>query len=471
MKSWLEIWWRQATHDRRRAYHPALEALEDRCLPAPLPTVLMTSASQVNAQTINFSYEIDSTAIGTGLPVQVYKSADKIFNKAIDIAIDPIQDFSGTIGFHANQRFVLSAALPPDPLHKFILVVANPNGSVMEGPGSVNTAFYQKHLLGVVVHGLEIGGQVPAWEPQMAAQLLTRGYDATIAFDWAQASRLPVPGVTIAEGARLALEVEEKVVGFNGTWDLQFIGHSRGAVVISEAMQDLVDLQATFPTKQLAGYKEMTYLDPHPASNTFAFYSFANTFLGNLLKDGTVAFQALAQDPQPFVPPTVNQAEVYYQNTPVSAFPSTALESILNLWGQHPVINNSGITVHYGNLTSPGLGHGEVPYWYLCNVVPHLPSSNFIFPPRSQWMVCWTDQPIPTWLSSLSHLPPAQQRRLSPLGVFERLYGSDRDQAAPSDIAPDKGHPPASPTHRLLRTHGQAAAGENSPADFEQFFR
>jgi len=466
MTSRQQRWRRHVAHDqwkkRSGCYRPALEALEDRCLPAPLPLILMGSASQVDSRTINFNYEIDSTAVNAGLPVQIYKSADNQFNQASDIALSPVQNFSGTAGFHANQRFVLSAALPPDPLHKFIFVVANPDGNIAEDPGSVNTAFYQKHLLGVVVHGLELSGQVPAWEPQMAAQLLKQGYDATIAFDWAQASRLPIPGVTVVEGARLALQVEEKIAGFNGTWDMQFIGHSRGAVVISEAMQDLVDLQANFPTPQLAGYKEMTYLDPHPASNMFAFFSYSNTFLGRLIKDGAILVQAILQDPQPFVPLTVDQAEVYYQNTPVSEFPSSALESIFNLWGQHPVINNANITINYGNVTSPGLGHSEVPYWYLCNVVPQLPSASFIFPPPNTWMVCWTDQPIPGWLSKLSTLPPSARHDLSPLKVFARLYGIDEGAAAQTNNR-DTGHleKQLSRLLDLLEDHQQVEAASN----------
>src|SRR6516225_10824970 len=180
MMSWQQRWRRLVPHDqwkkRSGCYRPALEALEDRCLPAPLPLILMGSASQVDSRTINFNYEIDSTAVNAGLSVQIYKSADNQFNQASDIALSPVQNFSGTAGFHANQRFVLSAALPPDPLHKFIFVAANPDGNIAEDPGSVNTAFYQKHLLGVVVHGLELSGQVLAWEPQMAAQLLKQGY-------------------------------------------------------------------------------------------------------------------------------------------------------------------------------------------------------------------------------------------------------------------------------------------------------
>jgi hypothetical protein len=45
-------------------------------------------------------------------------------------------------------------------------------------------------------------------------------------------------------------------------------------------------------------------------------------------------------------------------------------------------------------------------------------------------MICWTDQPTPAWLTLLSHLPPPLQRLVSPLAVFERLYGSNRGLGA-----------------------------------------
>jgi hypothetical protein len=152
-----------------------------------------------------------------------------------------------------------------------------------------------------------------------------------------------------------------------------------------------------------------------------------NPSRGRIIKDGAVAAQALFDDPQPFVPATVDQAEVYYQNTPVSQFPSGTLESILNLWGQHPVINDANITINYGNLTSPGLGHSEVPFWYLCNVVPHLPSTTFVFPPPNTWMVCWTDETIPGWLSKFCSLPASRRPDLTPLDIFARLYAVDAD--------------------------------------------
>jgi hypothetical protein len=88
--------------------------------------------------------------------------------------------------------------------------------------------------------------------------------------------------------------------------DVQFIGHSRGGVVISEALQDLNNSNAndpgdnfapgTLPHWLSAGYPMMTMLDPHPANNNIwptPISSAVGTNYGSL----SDAFDTLYADP------------------------------------------------------------------------------------------------------------------------------------------------------------------------------
>jgi hypothetical protein len=59
--------------------------------------------------------------------------------------------------------------------------------------------------------------------------------------------------------------------------DLQLIGHSRGSVVITRAMQDLQNDLSKIP-QAAGGYWLLTYLDPHPAhANNVVKFSIANS--------------------------------------------------------------------------------------------------------------------------------------------------------------------------------------------------
>ena len=80
-------------------------------------------------------------------------------------------------------------------------------------------------------------------------------------------------------------------------------------------------------------------------------------------------FQARAKDPAAFVPANVDDAEVFYQHTPVSEAQSNG--GIYNLWGQVPVHGPA----HYFDITGPGISHSGtfgVHDWYRLNIVPTL---------------------------------------------------------------------------------------------------
>ncbi len=184
--------------------------------------------------------------------------------------------------------------------------------------------------------------------------------------------------MTEAEGSLLAtaivLTADTMVLGEGSPGDvvdLDLIGHSRGAVVISQALQDLDG--TTFPALA-GGFKKMTLLDPHPANNGYSKpdYSAGSDRLSRALVRIYRWLQAHMQDPQVIIPPNVDEADLYYQHSPASAFPRGSEEAHLNLWGEDPslIVNQSSAPLTVLNLTGDvdpdfgTIGHSEVPLWY-----------------------------------------------------------------------------------------------------------
>jgi hypothetical protein len=164
--------------------------------------------------------------------------------------------------------------------------------------------------------------------------------------------------------------------------DINFIGHSRGAVVISNVLQGLVGTKD--PVLQ-GGFMEMTLLDPHPANNAFSQFSFLP--FGTDFAPFVLLFQALTMDPQVIVPSNVDQVFDFDEQSPagqlgwlmgfLQTFSSFQLSQfILNLWGEPAgaIPNQSAQPIEEQKLTNVfapkiGLiGHSEVPLWYIANV-------------------------------------------------------------------------------------------------------
>jgi hypothetical protein len=150
--------------------------------------------------------------------------------------------------------------------------------------------------------------------------------------------------------------------------DVQFIGHSEGAVVNSQAAQLLKVKEA--PGIGI-GYIQMTMLDPHAAnSKTPGYqYSIGGGLPGRVAKTSINLFQWAAHDPIASVPSNVDQATVFYQHTVVSSADTNS--GLYNLWGQVPV---RGQATYY-DVTGPGISHAgdfSVSNWYRINVVPTL---------------------------------------------------------------------------------------------------
>jgi hypothetical protein len=376
-----------------------LEKLEDRIVPSSSP-IDLTFATTTAVRTISVNYTINGDSLaGQNVTFNIYRSTafdSQSGAQLIGTATIPGSDNADlSAGVHTGVKLSLSAPLTPNTALPFIVVVANLDGS---------SASFETHTLGVIAHGLEfdpfsiIADQVPGWETQLATDLGSEGYNAVIPFNWVQLSVLPFPFAIQVAGNLLYHQVVNEADQLAGQHpgdvvDINFIGHSRGAVVISDVLQDLVG--TTDPALQ-GGYMQMTLLDPHPASPAFSQFSSASFVpYANDLAALVTLFESLTQDPQVIIPPNVDQVFEFDQQTPAgqlgflvgawqalevgsySQVVDQLLEFALNLWGEPAasIPNYSGQTIQEKNLTNVfasniGLiGHSDVPLWYVANVV------------------------------------------------------------------------------------------------------
>jgi len=231
----------------------------------------------------------------------------------------------------------------------------------------------------VVTHGDAPTGKFPVWVPYMADQLKNMNYDAAIPFDWAKLAAIPLPGLALVAVDKMVASVRSTIakIAPNGSWDLHLIGHSRGGVIISLAMDKLI--KANVP--QLSGYKRITYLDSHPANastdslfNTRPQPTLQKTILGRAAYNLAVGLQHLINDPPAYVPKGVDYAEAYYQKGFAALVVYQPQEAILNLWGQNN-IPTLGPAVHYVDLTVPGISHTGVWRLYARSIIQSLTTS------------------------------------------------------------------------------------------------
>lgn len=357
----------------------------------------MLSATTDDSQSIRYDYEIKWSPIDH-FQVNFYRSADDQFDPGDDVFLGADTIDGALPGPHTRTAPI---ATPIDPDHPYVLAVADRHQQVSELDEDNNVASFRKRVLGVVTHGFNLLGWTrfgfSAWITDMAASLKNEaGYDRTVAFDWDATSFLPVPGMTERAGVNMAGRVAREIRQLTALYpddiiDVHFIGHSRGAVVISQA---LMRLEANPDVNQ--GFTKMTMLDPHPAKNyPDEHYSVVNIplpipeelrrivapplrrlfgvigaidELGAWAERALILFQAATNDPDVVVPPNVDLAEVYYQRTPWF-LASPGLETILNLWGDVPIRNESPNEPQFHDLTAAGMSHTSVHAWYQQNVV------------------------------------------------------------------------------------------------------
>ena len=369
----------------RRRFRPDLEGLSDRCL---LSAVTLSSAGQTNYQTVAIDYQIASSNLSS-LTVDVDRSSSAELGVGDQVAIGAVT-LSGselTTGVHdvslvLGDRSPGVDALAIDPAHPYVIAAAT-------GPdGITSSASYQTITIGLVTHGFNPTDTAPAWIYQIAASLKGLGYNDAIPFDWAKASHTLKAGEGVQNGIRAADMIEKYINGKNShgqpnvpagaVVDLQLIGHSRGSVVITQAMKTLQKDLAKIPQAK-GGYWELTYLDPHPShGNNVAPFTATSQYLIDVAN----SLQRQFKDPYPLIVPTqVALAQIYYENTPVSMIVSTTEEGQIDPWGiTYPTGIHSapGGTTQFEtlNLTTPGMTHSGVYQWYQANVVPTLGTAN-----------------------------------------------------------------------------------------------
>jgi hypothetical protein len=344
----------------------------------PIPNIRVTGVTTDDSRSVRLSYTVEGTDADP-IPIKVFRSSDETYSSDdVEVALTDTTA-PGSIGDHSGANAVTLRLNDPfaiDPSRPFVIVVADPDDTILETTEVDNHAHFRKRVLGVVTHGYQPLGfsryGFPAWITEMASTLRNgQHYDRAVAFDWARQSSLPLRGQAVAAGARLAerirLEILRMTSAFPGdVIDVHLIGHSRGAVVIDQALNNL-----TGNVEVTRGTAKMTMLDPHPARN-YPFVQYYSVIppgfgfvsqLGAVAEAGLLAFQAAANDPLLFRPANADVVENFYQRTPALLTQSLA-ETVLNLWGEGPFDWASNY-----NLTSPGMSHTKVVDWYMNNVL------------------------------------------------------------------------------------------------------
>jgi hypothetical protein len=351
-------------------------------LSGTLAPVVMESATTADSKGVTIHYDV-TDPLGAGVPLtfSVYRSSDSQFSPD-DVAVG-----SGTIPGSATDdaghpatslgdhtlTIPLAGGLPPNPAHPYVLVVAQPDLPGANDPG--RSASFRVYTIGVLVHG---GGQAasadangPIWEQRWAKKMRAEGYDFVLPYVWAKLSwTAGAASKQIPILAHLIDRVAEQLPA-GAVVDLQVIAHSEGTVIASRALQELK------PTPGLAkGYVDLTLLDPYPSSNTpkRTQYSVVSGIFGYGLARVMATQQGWAKDPVPVIPAIVDQAQVYYQHTPVTM----AKAGLVNFWGMTHLTAAPGVVVEYADLTGPGISHSGdfgVRDWYWSNVVQHLGDS------------------------------------------------------------------------------------------------
>ncbi len=340
----------------------------------------LIEATESNPSNLLLTYNVSASDLSQPITLEVFRSASPDSYDASS-PLTTVEITNPAALQQGQQQVELNlngAILNINPSEEYVDVIANPvNGQTTDPNDQV---CFQKLVLGVVTYGFELPlvGAPPEWAGQIASGLMTAdGYNDAIEFDWSGTGSATAAGDSMA--ALIVADADNLVnaagVDPGSVVDLNLIGHSRGAVVVSQAMQEL----ASTDDPALEGsFKEMTLLDPHPANIGDQSISYSPR---NPLSWPAVAeydsIVALVQDPKVVIPANANQVVVYYQQTLYSAFPLLSLESNLNLQGDlAEIVNNSNVPITLepaltGATLQDGsvVGHSEVPYWYLQNVV------------------------------------------------------------------------------------------------------
>jgi hypothetical protein len=286
--------------------------------------------------------------------------------------------------------------LAPDTSVPYVVVVG-------DAAGQTSRTYFHKWMMGVVIHGYTYrlllalasvnadvetevrefllgNDEVEPWQAEMVATLKSTGcYDgATFAFNWRSDSTLSVATILQQRAAELYGEITRRAINmtyqhFGDVVDVHLIGHSRGTVIISEALKQW----KARPNIALAGsHLRVTLLDPHPANNAISPQEDHDpTRLPGFFYPRYREVQGFMNDPLVELPGGIGlrEAEVWYQHSRVQdimAAPvvrdSELFISGINLWGLGGTIDlitprtDPSVNLLWRNITSFTLADGSV---------------------------------------------------------------------------------------------------------------
>ncbi len=346
--------------------------------------IVVDSVQTTDSRSVTVEYDITDAIGAQSFDIGIFRSPTQTFDP------DPRNHYQlGTLTVsgddvavgHHTRSITLDDGIPIDTHFRYVLAVADPEGHLPDVDID-NRAYFRTYVIGAVTEGLDPKTLVPGrhhtadrWVPQMADTLRQLGYDDAIPFGWPSAAL--DPEAVLTAGYDLYSEIEQSAenldgLGPNDVIDVHLIGHSRGAVVISLAMDYLLAYSDFAPL--LHGYFKMTLLDPHPANNQYGLNAnIGNTRIGQILQYAYPYFQDIVQDPGVEVPPRVNEAELLWQHTGTDRF--YHFEKHLNLWGLDPrlitidrtktrVTREEDLTDQFWIFEEPYIGHTQVHEYY-----------------------------------------------------------------------------------------------------------
>lgn len=368
----------------------------------------LTRATTTDAKSVTVDYTVEATNSGESsepIHFEIYRSStedadhakEKIGQQDIKIGENDIPNSTrSSPDKHKVQLNLPVDSLMPNTAAPYVVVVATYNGKK-------STTYFRKWLLGAISHGfnrynqdgvigfgfrayyhhaLELDddpGRIPDWETNMAQNL--KGYDYVISFGWTETCALAQPDMAVQAGANLSKQITQWILAHRqhdgDVVDIHLIGHSRGTVVVTQALQHLSTASPSFE----GGYIELTLLDPHPASNKFGQWADFGTNGKGKETDLAIAadlytdhFQEIANDPPLMLPKGIKKIDIWYQQTRANDLVGDSDGAdTMNLWGFYKVgegqaiRNNSGLTIK--PILIPHTAHNQVPNVYERQVV------------------------------------------------------------------------------------------------------
>jgi probable HAF family extracellular repeat protein len=351
--------------------------------------IKIDSIRTTDSQEITVSYDINTIDLADksfqiGIfqcPMQTFDKQDYHLIDSIDISGANAKEGHHTVADYLPFGIAPTFSVMTGKLYHYVDAVADPDG-VLQGFTIDNSqGYFHQYVIGAVSVGYKPFEIIPdGWVKPMADSLQATGYDGVVIPFARWHSGKKDPTKIVAAGDKLAALVMDQVDGLaglkpNDVIDVHLIGHSRGSVVISEAMTELL---ADDPLAQLQhGYFKMTLLDPHPANSKYGLNAdFDPGTLGSLFQKKYVKFQDAVHDPDVVVPARVNKVEILWEQTPVSEL--SGYEGYINLWGLDPsFIQFQGSQTAVDKLDLTGkpwgnshVGHTEVHDWYQKYYIP-----------------------------------------------------------------------------------------------------